>query len=126
MRKIASQLYASVKDLPIVSPHGHVEPKILADNQSFPNPTELILIPDHYIFRLMYSQGIPLDSLGIPTIDGTEVETDHRKIWQTFGENYFLFAGTPTGAWLEYEFQEVFGVSSKLDGSNALDIYNEL
>jgi glucuronate isomerase len=126
VRKIASQLYASVKDLPIVSPHGHVDPKILADNQPFPNPTELILIPDHYIFRLLYSQGIPLESLGIPTIDGTEVEADHRKIWQTFGENYFLFAGTPTGAWLEYEFQEVFGVSLKLDDSNAQDIYDEL
>jgi glucuronate isomerase len=126
VRKIASQLYVSVKDLPIVSPHGHVNPKILAENQPFPNPTELILIPDHYIFRLLYSQGIPLESLGIPTIDGTVVETDHRKIWQTFGENYFLFAGTPTGAWLEYEFQEVFGVSSRLDGSSAQAVYDEL
>lgn len=126
VRKIASRLYAGIKDLPIVSPHGHVDPRILADNQPLPDPTELILIPDHYIFRLLYSQGIPLESLGIPTIDGTKVETDHRKVWQIFGENYFLFAGTPTGAWLEYEFQEIFGVPSKLDGSNALDIYDEL
>ena len=126
IREIARELYESVRDLPIVSPHGHVNPRMLADNMPFPNPTELILIPDHYIFRLMYSQGIPLESLGIPTIDGTKVETDHRKIWQTFGENYFLLAGTPTGAWLDYEFQEVFGISSRLDGSNALNIYDEL
>ncbi len=126
IREIARELYERVRDVPIVSPHGHVDPKLLAENLPFPDPTELILIPDHYIFRLLYSQGIPLESLGIPTSDGTKVETDHRKIWQTFGENYYLFAGTPTGAWLDYEFQEIFKLSARLAGSNAQDIYDEL
>ena len=114
IRKIAGELYEGVKDLPIVSPHGHVDPSILADNESFTNPTELILIPDHYIFRMLYSQGISLESLGIPTKDGNPVETDVRKIWQTFGENFYLFYATPTWAWLSHEFSVVFGIKEKL------------
>ncbi len=126
VRKIAIELYEQIKNLPIISPHGHVDPKILADDTAFPDPAELILIPDHYIFRMLYSQGIPLESLGVPTIDGTEVETDHRKIWQTFCENYYLFSGTPTGAWLSYEFVEVFGIDEKPDAENAMHIYDQL
>lgn len=126
IRKIARLLYEGVIDLPIISPHGHVDPKILAEDSPFPDPTELILIPDHYIFRMLYSQGIPLESLGIPTTNGDKVEKDHRKIWQIFCENFYLFAGTPTGAWLSHEFVEVFGVNEKPDGSNALKIYDQL
>ncbi|MCR4437453.1 MAG: glucuronate isomerase [bacterium] len=125
-RKIARSLYDGVRDLPIVSPHGHVDPRIFAENRPFPDPTELILMPDHYIFRMLYSQGIPLEWLGIPTVDGTPVETDHRKIWQRFADHYFLFAGTPTSLWLEYVFAEVFGVSKKLDSSSAMQIYDEM
>ena len=126
IRKIARELYEGIKDLPIVSPHGHVDPKLFAENLPFPDPTELILIPDHYIFRMLYSQGIALESLGIPTIDGSPVETDHRKVWQIFGDNYFLFAGTPTGAWLDYEFSTVFGIEEKLNGHTALKIYDQI
>ena len=90
IRKNAIELYNGVKDLPIISPHGHVDPNILAENRPFPDPAELILIPDHYIFRMLYSQGIPLESLGVPTIDGTMVETDHRKIWQIFADHFYL------------------------------------
>ncbi|OYV85187.1 MAG: glucuronate isomerase, partial [Ignavibacteriae bacterium 37-53-5] len=97
IRKIAHDLYLAVRDLPIISPHGHVEARLLAENEPFPDPTELLIIPDHYIYRMLYSQGISLESLGIPTSDGTPVEKDHRKIWQTFGDNFYLFAGTPTG-----------------------------
>ena len=75
---IAFELYQEVKDLPIISPHGHVEPMLLADNKPFPNPTDLIIIPDHYIYRLLYSQGISLESLGIPVKDGSPVEQDRR------------------------------------------------
>ena len=103
VREIAHKLYNRVKDLPIVSPHGHVDPWLFAENRPFPDPTELILIPDHYIFRMLYSQGIKLESLGIPAVDGSNTEADHRKIWQIFGENYYLFAGTPTCAWLDFE-----------------------
>ncbi len=126
IRKIATELYHEVKDLPIVSPHGHVDPKLLAENVPFPDPTELMLIPDHYVFRMLYSQSISMESLGIPTIDGSVVESDHRKIWQIFADHYYLFHATPTGAWLGHEFAEVFGIHEKLNGENAMQIYDEL
>jgi len=124
VRKIASELYLEVKDLPIYSPHGHVDPKIFAENKPFPNPTELFIIPDHYIFRMLYSQGYSLESLGIPTRDGTPVENDYRKIWQILADNFYLYSGTPTGAWLSHEFAEVFGITEKLNGDNAQAIYD--
>lgn len=126
VRNLAYELYSSVKDLPIISPHGHVDPKLLAENKPLPDPTELIIIPDHYIYRLLYSQGIPLESLGISTLDGSPVEIDHRKIWQIFADHFYLFNGTPTGIWLNYEFSEVFGVHEKLDSTNAMNIYDEI
>ncbi len=124
VRKIASELYAKVKNLPIYSPHGHVDPRIFAENKPFPDPAELFIIPDHYIFRMLYSQGYSLESLGIPTVDGTPVETDHRKIWQILADNFHLYSGTPTGAWLTHEFAEVFGVTEKLNSENAQEIYD--
>ena len=126
VRQIAWDLYKEVKDLPIVCPHGHVDPKLFAENQPFPNPTELILIPDHYIYRMLYSQGISLESLGIPTVDGSQVETEHRKIWQIFGENWYLFTGTPTSLWLTHEFHEVFGIEEKLNADTAMKIYDQI
>ncbi len=126
IRRIARDLYQGVKDLPIVSPHGHVDPKLFSQNRPFPDPAELILIPDHYIFRMLYSQGIKLESLGIPTIDGTPVATDHRRIWQIFAESYYLFAGTPTGVWLNHELSVIFGIGEKLNGDSAMRIYDML
>jgi glucuronate isomerase len=124
VRKIAYELYLRVKSLPIISPHGHVDPRLLAENKPFPDPTELIIIPDHYLFRMLYSQGISLESLGIPSVDGTEVEKDHRKIWQIFADNFYLFNGTPTGIWLQHEFSEIFGIQEKLNPKNAMKIYD--
>lgn len=126
VRRLAHELYSGVKDLPLISPHGHVDPKLLAENAPFPDPAELIIIPDHYIFRMLYSQGIPLEALGVPTRDGSPVEKDHRKIWQLFAEHFYLFAGTPTGAWLAHEFTEVFGVAEKLNRQNASQIYDQI
>jgi len=126
VRKIARELYEGVRDLPIVGPHGHVDPKLFSENRPFPDPAELILIPDHYVFRMLYSQGIPMESLGIPTTDGSPVEQDHRQIWQVFADNFYLFTGTPTGAWLNHELTEVFGIREKLDGSSAIRIYDEI
>src|SRR5690554_1394098 len=126
LRKIARTLYEGTRDLPIVGPHGHVDPALLAENRPFPEPTALILIPDHYIFRMLYSQGIRLEALGIPTRDGTEVEQDPRAIWQIFAEHWYLFRGTPTGAWLDHEFHEVFGIRQKLGGDTAQEIYDEI
>lgn len=126
VRKIAYELYWHIKEMPIVSPHGHVDPQIFVDNKPFPDPTQLFLIPDHYIFRMLYSQGISLESLGIPVVDGSIVETDSKKIWQLFAENYSLFRGTPSGVWLDYEFNIVFGIKEKLNKENGLKIYDEL
>lgn len=126
-RTVARELYASVKDLPLVCPHGHVPPALLADPAaSLGTPTELFIIPDHYIFRMLYSQGVPLEDLGIPTRDGTPVETDHRRIWQRFAENFYLFRGTPTGLWLADELVNLFGVDERLNGDSAQRIYDHL
>ncbi len=138
-RKIARELHAQIADLPLVCPHGHVDPRLFADaDYQFGSPTESLIIPDHYIFRMLYSQGIPLESLGIPKTDAVTdvvtdagpVETDHRKIWQTFADNFFLFQGTPTGSWLNHEFQTVFGVDfgtkGKLTSDNAQQVYDQI
>ncbi len=126
IRRAARELYEGVRDLPLVCPHGHVDPAILADDDAVPEPTALVVIPDHYIFRMLYSQGVSLESLGIPTRDGSPVEQDPRKIWQRFGEHYYLFRGTPTGAWIDHEFAEVFGIRHKLSGATAQRIYDEI
>lgn len=126
IRNLAREIYQTIKDIPIISPHGHVDPQIFVDNKPFPNPTQLFITPDHYVFRMLYSKGITLEALGIPTIDGSPVETDPKKIWKLFAENYYLFNGTPSGVWLNYEFNIVFGIKEKLNGENALKIYDEL
>lgn len=127
LRDIAMQLYEQVADLPLICPHGHVDPRMFADpDYAFGTPADLFIIPDHYVFRMLYSQGISLEALGIPTEDGSPVEQDHRKIWQTFAEHFYLFRGTPTGIWLAQEFDEVFGIEEKLTGENAQAFYDEI
>lgn len=126
-RGLARELYNTVKDLPIVSPHGHVTPSLLSDPQArFGSPADLLIIPDHYVFRMLYSQGVTLEDLGVPSQDGTPVETDHRRIWQRFAEHFYLFRGTPSGLWLSDELVNVFGVEEKLDGKSAQRIYDHL
>ncbi len=126
IRNVARDLYEEVRNLAIISPHGHTEPAWFNENHPFPDPTELLIIPDHYVFRMLYSQGITLEALGIPTADGSTVETDRRRSWQIFGDNFHLFAGTPTGAWLSHQFALVFGVKEKLSGVSAMRIYDEI
>ena len=126
VRRAARALYDETRHLPIVSPHGHVDPRILATNECFPDPTALIVTPDHYILRLLYAHGIPLEALGVPRRDGKPVEADPRKVWQLFGEHSFLFHGTPTGAWLDHELHEVFGVERRLTGETAAQMYDEI
>ncbi len=126
-RQIARQLYNQVADLPLVCPHGHVDPQIFSDpDYQFGSPTETLIIPDHYVFRMLYSQGIPLESLGIPQQGKAPVETDPRRIWQTFADNFFLFRGTPTGGWLTDEFESVFGIEEKLTSDNAQSVYDQI
>ncbi len=126
IRSVARELYSETKSLAIVGPHGHVEPSLLAENESFPEPASLFITPDHYVFRMLYSQGIDLEDLGIPSLDGTVVETDSRKIWKLFADHYYLFAGTPTGAWFDHALHEVFGIRHRLDSDSAMFIYDEI
>ncbi|MFN0084826.1 MAG: glucuronate isomerase [Blastocatellia bacterium] len=126
-KEIAIHLYQQVADKPLVCPHGHVDPRMFADpDYQFGSPADLLLIPDHYIFRMLYSQGIALERLGVPRADGGAVETDHRKIWRIFAENFHLFRGTPTGMWLAHELRDVFGVQEKLGAKNAESIYDQI
>ena len=127
VRARARELYAAVRDLPIVSPHGHVQPELLADPAArFSNPAELFIVPDHYVFRMLYSQGVRLEDLGVPTVDGTPVETDPRSIWRTFCEHFHLFAGTPTGLWLKAELIELFGVDVKPSAATADELFDHI
>lgn len=126
-RRVAMELYNSVANLPIISPHSHVDPRLLADEKaSLGTPADLLIIPDHYVFRMLYSQGIPLEKLGIPRKDGDPTEKDHRKVWQIFADHFYLFRGTPTGVWLTDELSSVFGISEKLTGKNAQYIYDQI
>ena len=118
-RELARRLYATVQDLPIVSPHGHTDPQWFADDTPFANATALFITPDHYVFRMLYSQGLRLEDLGIPRRDGGPVETDTRKIWRTFAAHYHLFRGTPTRMWLDHAFATVFGIDERLTPESA-------
>src|SRR3989449_5088227 len=126
VRRVARELYDETRRLPIVSPHGHVDPRILARDEPFAEPAALIVQPDHYILRLLYARGVPLEALGVHRRDGTSVETDPCKVWQRFADHYYLFRGTPTGAWLDYELHEVFGVRDRLSAETAPGIYDEM
>jgi glucuronate isomerase len=126
-RGVARELYATVADLPLVCPHGHVDPRLFADpDYRFGSPAELLIIPDHYVFRMLYSQGIALEELGVPRRDGGATETDHRRIWQLFADHAYLFQGTPTGVWLRDELADVFGIDEKLSPANAQAIYDAI
>jgi glucuronate isomerase len=114
-RSIARRLYESISNLPIISPHGHTEAAWFAENESFPDPTQLLILPDHYIYRMLYSQGISMHDLGI----GKKGAIDSRKIWRIFAEHYYLFHGTPTRIWLDYEFEVLFGLDQRLSARTA-------
>ena len=124
-RSIAAELYGAVRALPILSPHGHTDPRWFACNEAFPDPTALLIQPDHYIFRMLYSQGISLESLGIEPVYGG-AETDARKIWRIFAANYFLFRGTPTGLWFDYTLEKQFGLPQKLTARNADEYFDTI
>jgi glucuronate isomerase len=126
-KRVALELYEAVANLPLICPHGHVDPLAFADpDYQFGTPTDLLIIPDHYIFRMLYSQGIGLEQLGIPALDGTPSEQDHRRIWQLFADHYYLFRGTPTGMWLNHELYDLFGVREQLTGASATRIYEQI
>jgi glucuronate isomerase len=123
-RAIARRLYQEVRHLPLVSPHGHTDARWFAENEPFPDPTSLFIVPDHYVFRMLYSQGIAMEDLGLGQ---KEIDADEgRRIWIRFAESYYLFRGTPTRMWLDFAFQELFGFNERLCGANAEAYYDTI
>ena len=120
-RDVARELYALVQDLPIISPHGHTDPSWFAGNKNFGNATELLLVPDHYVLRMLYSQGVPLEALGVAPV-GEDSSADPREAWRLLAEHYYLFRGTPSNIWLDWVFAEVFGIYVRLS-SETSDLY---
>jgi len=121
-RAIARRLYAAIKDLPLVSPHGHTQAAWFAHNRPFPDPASLFVQPDHYVYRMLYSQGVSMDDLeiGIPELKNP------RKVWRLFAEHYYLFRGTPTRLWLDYAFEGLFGLTDRLSAKNADHYYETI
>ena len=117
-RSIARALYEQVKGLPIVSPHGHTDPAWFAGNANWTNATELLLAPDHYIFRMLYSQGVDISRLGVASKAGPST-ADPREAWRLFAQHYYLFRGTPSRTWLDHVFAEVFGMDVALEPATA-------
>ena len=125
-REIARALYETVAGLPILSPHGHTDPQWFADDAPFPDPARLFIAPDHYVHRMLYSQGVKPEDVGVPRVDGGPIETDSRKIWRRLAENFFLFRGTPSWLWLCHAFTEVFGFHERLSVDNADRAYDHI
>ena len=126
LRTVARELYQNIKDLPIVSPHGHTDPSWFANNQCFDNAADLLIKPDHYVFRMLYSQGVALQDLGVPTADGSPTSTDNRAIWRLFAKNYHLFAATPSRMWIDHVLYQVFGFNERFTEASADKFYDEI
>jgi glucuronate isomerase len=120
VRPIAQRLYGAIRNLPLVSPHGHTNPRWFAEDEPFPDPARLFIIPDHYVFRMLYSQGVSLEQLGI----NSDRAIDPLQVWKVFAQHYYLFRGTPTRLWLDFEFQELFGLRARLCPKNAAEYYD--
>jgi glucuronate isomerase len=125
-RNVARELYDSIADLPIISPHGHTDPSWFAQNNYFVDPAQLFVVPDHYVFRMLVSQGVKLTDLGVPFADGAVEENDPRKIWDLFAKNYHLFRGTPSQMWLDHSFEHVFGIDEVLSQDTAESYYQHI
>jgi glucuronate isomerase len=121
IRDIARRLYAQVSELPIISPHGHTDPAWFAGDEPFADATSLLLSPDHYLFRMLYSQGVDLDRLGVPSRKGPSA-ADPREAWRLFASHMHLFRGTPSAMWMKHVFVEVFGFDRPLSAQTA-DFY---
>jgi glucuronate isomerase len=120
-RDVARGLYRSVAELPIVSPHGHVDPRLLLEDRSFPDPADLFIRPDHYVTRLLHADGVPFEALGF----GDEA-VPARELWRTFCERWPRFAGTASGYWLQTTFALEFGIDQHPDGENADRLFDEI
>jgi glucuronate isomerase len=126
IRAIARNLFQNVRGLPLISPHGHTEPRWYAENAAFPDPAQLLIVPDHYVTRMLVSQGVTLAELGVGRLDGGPVEADGRTIWRRFAEHYYLFRGTPSRLWLDTTFADLFGLGEPLTAANADSYYDHI
>ena len=125
-RDIARQLYNQVANLPIVSPHGHTDPRWFSQNAPFIDATDLLLRPDHYVLRMLYSQGMSLEALGVASKDGASEPADARTAWRTFARHYHLFRGTPSRMWLDWVFSAAFGLKVRLDETTADEYFDTI
>jgi glucuronate isomerase len=125
-RDLARRLYQGVADLPLVCPHGHVAPSLIADDAPLGDPASMLVVPDHYVVRMLYSQGVAMEDLGLERRDGGPSETDPRAIWRRFCAHFHLFAGTPTGLWLKHELIELFGIEERPSAATADGTYDHL
>lgn len=124
VRSIARRLYQEVRDRPIISPHGHVDPRLILDDEPFVDPTSLFIQPDHYVTRLLHAGGVPLTSLGVG--EGPLPEARAREAWRLFCANWHLFRGTPVRFWFESSFAEIFDVQERPSADNADDLYDHI
>ena len=118
-RNIAKRLFQEVEKLPIISPHGHTDPYWFAQNENFTNATDLLVIPDHYILRMLISQGLNLKDLGVVTNNEKSSKKDKREIWRLFANNYYLFRSTPSRLWMNHTFENLFGINKPLNEKNS-------
>jgi glucuronate isomerase len=125
-RGVARTLYSAVAKAPIISPHGHTDPRWFASNAAFDDATSAFLWPDHYVLRMLYSQGIGFDALGLTARGAAPRQVDRRAVWRLFARNYQLFRGTPSRLWLDQVFAEVFGLDVVLDDSTAEHYYDAI
>lgn len=125
-RAIARAIYDETAGLPLISMHGHVDASVFARNTPFADPAQLLVVPDHYVCRMLYSQGTDPVEMGIPRVDGGETESDSRAIWRRFCEGWKLFRGTPSRYWLEDELVNVFGVHEAPSAENADALYDQV
>ena len=130
VRDVARRLYGATRDLPLVCMHGHVDAAVLADDRPYTDAAQLLVVPDHYVTRMLVSQGIPLHRLGVRRRsaagqDGDgQVPPDNREVWRLFCANWHLFRGTPSRFWLEHELVEVLGVDVRPSAETADEIYD--
>ena len=126
VREVAVRILEQTQDLPLICMHGHVEAEAFATDAPFADPAQLLIVPDHYVTRMLVSQGVQPAELGVPRTDGGPVETDSRTIWRRFCENWHLFRATPSRYWLEHELVEVFGVQEAPSAESADRLYDRI
>jgi len=125
-RGVARRLYEHIRALPIVSPHGHTDARWFADNAAFTDPVQLLVTPDHYLLRMLYSLGVPLEQLGVQPRTGAAASSDAREIWRLFAMHYHVFRATPSRLWLDSVFAEIFGMQVQLTAETADDYFDAI